>query len=231
MEVRIGIMQPYFFPYIGYWQLIQNVDVFVLYDDVSYIKGGWVNRNKILVNGKEHLITIPLSGASSNRSINQIQTLGSNHKLLKTISQAYCKSPFFSETFPVIEDALLSSEKNLSLFLKQTIEKLCIFQGIATKILFSSELGLDDKLKSQDKIIEICHRLGGSCYVNPIGGSHLYNRDFFKNKNLQLQFMHPFIFEYEQFSADFIPSLSIIDVLMFNSPGKVSKNFHSIGLE
>ena len=119
-------MQPYFFPYIGYWQLIHAVDCFVIYDDVNFIKGGWINRNCILENGKRVFFTLETQGASSNKLINQVLVGENSNILIKTLNQNYQKAPYFQEVNPFLTDILQNSEKNLAKFLSASITILCI---------------------------------------------------------------------------------------------------------
>lgn len=220
--MKVAIMQPYFFPYLGYWQLIEMVDVFVVYDDVNYIKQGYVNRNKILSVTGPQRITLEVLGASSNKNINDIYVGKNRRKLLKTLIQSYRNSPFFETLYPIIEDILLNSEKDLSKFLYYSLDKLSKYMGIQTKIVFSSSIDNDnDKvLRGQDKVIDLCKTLNASDYINAIGGTELYDKKKFLEEGIKLSFLSPDLGEYLQFNNLFQPNLSIIDVLMFNSKNK-----------
>ena len=212
----IAIMQPYFFPYIGYFQLIQAVDLFIIYDDVNYINRGYVNRNSILVNGVAHQITLALSHASQNKPINKIEIDSNANKILKTIEMAYKKSPQFENVFPMLRDVLLTTEKNLAKMLSSSLQVITHYLGLKTKFVLSSTIDKDNTLKSGDKLIEVCRQLGISNYVNSIGGQVLYDKSFFKQRNVDLFFLKTLPFTYKQFNNTFIPNLSIIDLLMFN---------------
>lgn len=214
--MRIAVMQPYFFPYIGYFQLIHAVDAFVVYDDVNYIKGGWINRNRILRDGNTELLSLHTSGASQNKLINQVN-VGNNHrKLLKTIEQRYGKAPRFKSVFPVIDRILNFDEKNLASFLFLQLREICRYLRLEPRWEISSELSKDTSLKGQDKIIDICEVLGSSHYINAIGGKALYEHQAFRDRGIRLSFLESKSTSYRQFSDEFTPSLSIIDVLMFN---------------
>lgn len=215
--MKLAIMQPYFFPYIGYWQLISAVDTFVIYDDVNYVKKGYINRNQILVNNASHLITLELIGASQNKRINEIVVGGNLTKLLKTINLAYKRAPYFHETFPVLEDILMQKEDNLACFIGYSLLKVSEYLGIHTQFTYSSLIKKNNSLKAQDKIIEICKNLQATDYVNTIGGRSLYGRDVFKRNDLGLHFLKPAKIKYMQFKEEFVPNLSIIDILMFNN--------------
>lgn len=140
---KTAIMQPYFFPYIGYWQLINAVDEFLIYDDVNYIKGGWINRNNILLNSQKHLITLPLEGSSSFVHINQIRTVDNkknNEKLLKTIEQAYKKAPYFNDIAPIIQETIFHPSDKITDVIFYSIRRVSEYLGIKTKFILSSSL-------------------------------------------------------------------------------------------
>lgn len=216
-------MQPYLFPYIGYFQLICAVDTFVIYDDVNYIKQGWVNRNHILLDGRRHLITLALEGASSFKLINQITIGGNRGKLIKTISQAYRKSPYYEEGFPVIKQTLEFEDRNLAGFVSNSLRVLAGYLDMKTEFRMSSSIEKDASLKGQDKVLDICRILGAKRYVNAIGGMGLYDAEAFRENGIELCFLKTGNTKYKQFGNDFVPNLSIIDVLMFNSGDAVRK--------
>ena len=216
-------MQPYFFPYIGYWQLIHAVDKFVVYDDVNFIKGGWINRNYILLNQEKHLVTLPLSGISSFTKINEINVIDNiklKTKLLKTIDNAYKKAPYFDCVFPMIEKIILENGA-ISTLIYDSILSLKKYFNLNTEIYLSSDLKIALNEKSVDRVIHIVKSLDGNEYINAIGGQELYSKDKFKAENITLSFLKTNLVKYEQYTADFVPNLSIIDVMMFNSPEQI----------
>jgi len=215
--MTIAIMQPYLFPYIGYWQLINTVDTYVVYDDVNYMKKGYINRNNILVGGKSQLFTLELIGASQNKLINEIRIGGNSEKIIKTIKQSYIKAPYFDKVFPMIENILNNQENNLARFIGYSLEKISNYLEINTKFIYSSDIEKDNNLKAGDKLIAISKILNASQYINAIGGQELYEKDIFKKEGIELNFLETEIIEYKQFKNDFIPYLSIIDMMMFNS--------------
>lgn len=225
-RMKIGIMQPYFFPYIGYWQLINIVDKYVIFDDVNYINRGWINRNRILFDGKPRYFNIMLKGASQNKLINEIEVDNGTKQIarnLMILKQAYGKAPFFQEAFPVIEAILCEEESNLGRFNGLLIRKICIYLEIDTEIIFSSELQKNNSLKGQEKIIDICRNLGATSYYNVIGGKDLYRREKFSQHNIKLYFVCADTIRYKQFDDIFWDNLSIIDVMMFNSREKIQR--------
>lgn len=220
-------MQPYIFPYIGYFQLIQAVDTFTFYDDVNYIKGGWVNRNRILLNGKDSFLTIPCIKASPNKKINEI--LFDNNrpeykKLVKTLSLAYKKAPYYHQAFPLIENILNTPTNQLSVLAAESIKQIANYLNIKATFLTSSLDFPETKgMDKTDRLIALCKRTNAHHYINPIGGIDLYEKDYFKSENIELSFIKPKPIYYRQFNNEFVPWLSIIDVLMFNSVEEIKE--------
>jgi len=215
--VKTAIMQPYFFPYIGYWQLINVVDTFVILDDVNYIKKGYINKNAILISGKPQNIVLEILGASQNKYINEIIHSGNTSKLLKTIQRTYSKAPYFKDVYRLLEKILTNSEKNLAKFLGYQLVYISSYLDLDTNFLYSSEINKNNNLKGQNKLIEISTKLETEQYINAIGGIELYDKVKFQNENITLNFIKNHLVKYKQFSNDFIPNLSIIDIMMFNN--------------
>ena len=213
-------MQPYFMPYIGYFQLINIVDVFVIYDDVNYIKKGWINRNTSLVNENSYQFSVPLQGVSQNKLINEIALSDlSKWKInfLKTIKGSYKKAPFYEDVYPVIEKIINLEESSLAIYIHHSIQQLCNYLRINTQLVKSSEIIKNNDFKGESKIIEICVKLSATDYINAIGGLDLYTKEHFLEEKINLHFIKPEKITYKQFKNEFIPWLSIIDVIMFNS--------------
>ena len=224
--MKLGIMQPYIFPYIGYFQLINAVDKFVIYDDVNFINKGWINRNRILNNGKDSLFTIPLKEASQNKLINEIDVNWDSawkSKFIKTLEQCYKKAPFYLEILPIIEQTLNVDNEPVSKVIEHNLKLICDYLGIKTEIVSSSAIYQNTHLKAQERILDICSQEKANQYINPIGGLELYDKDFFEAKNLKLNFIKSNAIEYTQFKNEFVPWLSMVDVLMFNSKEKIKE--------
>jgi hypothetical protein len=226
-------MQPYFFPYIGYWQLIYAVDKYIIYDDVNFIKGGWINRNNILMNGEAKLVNIQMHNASPNKLINEVE-VSDNYvykgKLLKTLNYCYKKAPFFQDVFPVIENVIKQEEKNLAKYLECSIRQVCEYLSIDTNIVISSDINKSNDLRAQDKVIDICKIVGAHEYINAIGGEKLYSREAFSAYDIQLKFLKIGEVRYPQLNNEFVPNLSIIDVMMFNSLGEIKEILNNFTL-
>ena len=213
-------MQPYFFPYIGYWQLMNAVDVYVVYDDVNFIKNGWINRNRILVNNAPSYYNLQLIDASPNKIINDILVNNDERiikKNIKTIEYSYKKAPFFKDVFPLINNILNCSDIYLHQYLMNSFTQINEYLGIDTKMIFSSDIQKNNSLKGQDKVIEICKVLNGDEYYNAIGGTSLYDKKIFADNGIKLSFLETGNIIYKQYNDTFVSNLSIIDVLMFNS--------------
>lgn len=218
--MKLGIMQPYFFPYIGYWQLINEVDTYVIYDDVNFIKGGWINRNRILVNGNVTYYNIQMKDSSPFKKINEIEVANDDRtkrKMLSTLQMAYKKAPNYNEAYPLLEEIICQDETNLAKYLEFSIRKVCEYLAIDTKIIVSSDIPKNNELKKTDKVIHICKILGASEYINAFGGQDMYDYDTFSENGIELKFLSTNDIRYKQYNNEFEPNLSIIDVLMFNT--------------
>lgn len=225
--MTIAIMQPYLFPYIGYWQLINAVDTFVIYDNIQFSKHGWFHRNNILVNQKKTLFTIPIKQGSDYLDVRD-RYLADNaekqiKKIISQIENSYKKAPYFQVVFPIVQEIFLYHEKNLFEYVLNAVKNISHYLGITTPIIKSSSIQIDHTLKSQEKVISINQVLHATKYVNPIGGTSLYHPDEFRKAGIELKFLITDNINYPQFDNIFETNLSIIDVMMFNSPEKISK--------
>ncbi len=227
--MNIAIMQPYIFPYIGYFQLVRAADHFVFYDDVGYIKGGWINRNHILSQGKAPKFTIPLAQASSFKTICETQVDLSNYpiwskKFIKTLQQSYGKAPEFDLVFSIIEDVLRTPTQSIAEIAENSVRSIADYLQFETEYSCSSmAFNASKGLGRGDRLINIVKELKGDIYLNPSGGEQLYTKEFFEGFNIQLKFLEAHIGQYHQFGKAFVPRLSIIDVLMFNNKEKALK--------
>jgi hypothetical protein len=218
--MRLAIMQPYFFPYIGYFQLIAAADVFVVYDNIKYTKKGWINRNRMLQNGKDVMFSVPLKSDSDSLDVCERELAAdfNRDKLLNQIKGAYRRAPYFAQTLPLVEQIVRHEEPNLFRYLHNSIVKTCEHLEIKTEIKLSSDIAIDHTLQSQDKVLALCAATGASTYVNAIGGMELYSKISFQEKGIDLKFIKTLPYEYMQLGDEFVPWLSIIDVMMFNPP-------------
>lgn len=223
--MRLAIMQPYFLPYIGYFQLMAAVDKFVVYDDVNYINKGWINRNQILLNRQPYMFTIPLKEASQNKKINEISLTSDDKwrdKMLRTFGQSYKRAPMFNDVFPLVESIVSYPESNLATFIHHSLTQLCSYMNLKTVIVPSSTVYGNQHLKAQERIIDICIRENATVYVNAPNGKSLYDASVFSAENIELKFLEPSSVRYEQYpEVDFVPYLSIVDVLMFNDRERI----------
>lgn len=219
--MKIAIMQPYFLPYIGYFQLICAVDEFVVYDNIEFTKKGWINRNRILVNGRDAYITLPLKRDSDYLDVRDrflAESWAQEKKtMLNKIAGAYRKAPQFTLIYPLIEKIVLFEENNLFKFILHSLELTKEYLQISTPFIVTSTIPVDHGLKSEKRVMAICKARKADMYFNPIGGTQLYSKADFKNEELDLHFLKSNDFIYKQFDHDFVPWLSIIDVMMFNS--------------
>jgi WbqC-like protein family len=224
--MTLGIMQPYLFPYLGYFQLVSTVDKFVIYDDVSYIKQGWINRNQVLLHGRPHLFSVPLSRASSNVDIRNTSVCLSEYprwrdKFHKTIALAYSAAPRYEAVRLLLASVVDTIPTTIGELAGRSVLAVCEFVGIRTRIELTSTVYGNSHLHSQNRVLDICARENADRYVNPSGGHELYSRDAFGTRGIDLKFLRSRPTPYQQFYPPFVPGLSIIDILMFNSPDQV----------
>lgn len=225
--MKTAIMQPYLFPYVGYFQLVYDVDNFVFFDDVNYIKRGWINRNQILINGQSNFFSVPVVKASQNKLIFQTE-INLDKKWIKkfysTLEFNYGKAPFFDETFKLIKNILFKEHKTISDLASFSIEEVSKYLELSTVFEKSSISYKETKgMEKADRLIEITKKSGAKKYINLSGGKALYEKEYFLKKGIELYFIENKITPYKQYKNYFVRGLSIIDVLMFNPKDDVIK--------
>ncbi|WP_394695520.1 WbqC family protein [Pseudoxanthomonas japonensis] len=216
---RLAIMQPYFFPYIGYFQLVAAVDRFVFYDDVAFMKQGWINRNRLLLSGRPSWFTLPVSGASSNRKINELSVQPGDvwrRKMLASVRQSYGRAPYFEQAYGLLAGILLSDECSLSALARRSVVDLSRYMGLETEFVVSSGRYGNEGMQGAERVLDICRRERATEYHNLPGGKALYSVEQFAAAGVELCFVEPNPMEYMQMEAPFKPFLSMLDVLMFN---------------
>lgn len=229
--MKLGIMQPYFMPYIGYFQLMKAVDKYVVYDDVNYIKGGWANRNHILINGEKEMFTVTLQKASQNKLFNEIVIGDDFKKLMKTLQMNYSRAINFDQTMVLMERIISFPNKQLAVFIANSFREILSYLSVETEILMSSEIPKDNSLRGKDKIIQICEILGADTYYNAVGGKNLYDQEEFREHGITLNFVDSLPQVYSQLhTREFVSGLSMVDVLMNNTKNEVNRLLDSFQL-
>lgn len=233
--MKIAIMQPYFMPYIGYFQLINTVDKFILYDDVTFIKQGWINRNQILINNQANMFSVPLANASSHTLIKDVLVSTSRYEkwkksFLSSIMFSYKKAKNYEQVKILIESVLFEQPESVSEFAIKSIVEVSKYLDITTEFAVCSESYSNTHLSGQDRVLDICKQEGATTYINPIGGIDLYSESVFLAQNIDLFFIKTQNVLYKQYSTEFVPFLSIIDVLMFNDKEHVLDMLYSFEL-
>lgn len=234
--MKIAIMQPYIFPYISYFQLINAVDTFVFYDDVNFIKKGFINKNNLLLNNEKQRFTIPCKAVSQNKKINEIEVDGSSNtlvKLEKSIAINYKKAPFFDTVMPLLKDFFeeVLTYKSIAEMAMESTQLVAGYLELSTKFEISSKCYADTvHLKKADRLISISSLAKAKTYINAIGGQELYTKEQFNEQSLELLFLQSNAINYLQFSTKFVPWLSIIDVMMFNDKETIHKFLNSYTL-
>ncbi|MCZ4694014.1 hypothetical protein DWB61_03075 [Ancylomarina euxinus] len=231
--MKLAIMQPYFFPYLGYIQLVNLVDKFVFYDDVNFIKNGWIARNRIISNTNSlQYFGVNLTQASQNKLINEIKIGNDSTRKLKTIKHVYSRAPFFNDVYPLIEACLNDPVKTIAEMSANSVVKVADYLGIETEFEFSSKCYANSiDFGRSERIVAICKQEKASTYINSIGGVELYSKDYFKKFGINLQFLDANRVTYNQFNKPFESNLSIIDVLMFNSLDRVKEYLNFFDLK
>lgn len=215
----ISANQPYFIPYFPYWQLIHAADLFLMGDDYSFIKHGWVNRNRILFNGKVIFIRINLSGMRHGVLINKAKMMEPDVKrMFKILYEAYHNERYYEEGRALMERIMNYPERNLARFLEHSIREVCAYLGITTPLSTTSNLEGNSAFKREKRIYDFCHRLGADHYVNAVSGAEIYNARDFEENGIKLSFIHSHVAEHHPDDITFSNGLSIIDAIMRHSP-------------
>lgn len=232
---KAAIMQPYIFPYLGYFHLIEASDTFIFYDDVNYIKRGWINRNRIGLNNKAHRFTLPIKKASQNVLIKDTRVnldKSWQKSFFSTLTQAYRTAPHFDATVALIEGTFIDQEENtISSLAIRSIEHVYRYLEIKPNFIKSSVFSPETRgLERSERLIQITKKLGYNSYINLLGGKELYTKEYFRHHGINLNFIKSLDHSYKQHSDIFIPALSIIDILMFNDKEATKHLFHNFTL-
>jgi hypothetical protein len=222
----LGIMQPYFFPYLGYFQLIASVDAFIVYDQIEYTKKGWINRNQFLLNGKPELFTISLKDGPDTASVadREISATFRKDKLLNRIREAYRKAPQFEPGYALFERCVLNPEPNLFRYIYYSINEVCAHLGLRTQIIVSSSVETTPPTpKGKERVLALCKMMGADVYINSPGGRLLYDKEDFLTHGVQLRFLQPELSRYRQWGGEFVAGLSVLDALMFAPAEQVTR--------
>lgn len=226
--MKVGIMQPYFFPYIGYFSLINSVDKFILLEDVQFIKRGWIERNRILSQNSEwNYIKVPLKKHSQNILICDIKIKNDDNWKEKILSQLvhYKKNAkYYFKTIELVKECLSIQTDSITELNKHILVKICNYLDIKTDIIiFDSKNTPIIKPNSPDEwALNICLSLGNiHTYMNPEGGKIFFDIQKYKSKNIDIKFIKQNLKSYDQSKVEFIEGLSIIDLLMFNSKEEI----------
>jgi hypothetical protein len=227
--MQVGIMQPYFLPYIGYFQLIANCEKFVVYDDIEYTKRGWINRNRILAAGSARTITLPLRRDSDYRDVRdrEIAPDFDAKDMLALLQESYRRAPFWGNYQELLESILHCPSRNLFDYVANAIMRIMECLDIRTEVVVSSSLGIDRALRGEERVLATCAALGATEYVNPIGGLDLYSASAFADRGMDLSFLRSRLTPYAQFSFPYVEALSIVDTMMFVAPDELDSRVRS----
>ena len=234
--MRLAIMQPYFFPYIGYFSLIKNTDYFIFFDTPQYIRKGWINRNRILgMDGKDVYFTVPVEKAHRETAIKDIKISQSDWKQKFTgqLSIYKKRAPYYAAVMGLIEDVISCDTMYIAELAIESIKKTCMYLDIVLEYEIFSEMHMScPEVKEADEwALYITKKLGYQTYVNPPGGETFFNADKYKQHNIELQYLIQELKPYNQRNRSFIPKLSMIDVMMFCSPEEIKKMMNDYTLK
>ncbi len=224
--MTICIMQPYFFPYLGYYQLVSNTNIFIFYNDVNFVERGWINRNYILMNKQKGLITIPLKKASSNKKINEIEILSDKkifNKILRTIELNYSSAPNFKQGFVILKEIFDKGSNTIDQLAITSIDSVFKYLDLPFDYELSSNIDYDRTSTKVDKIVEISKNYNVDTIYFPPGSTSLYSDRDFSRRGLKSKVIHPVFKEYSQRlpNDQFIPGLSMLDLIMNNDKNKL----------
>lgn len=227
--MKLGIMQPYFFPYIGYFQLINYADKWVVFDVVQFIRHGWINRNRILKPSEGwQYITVPLKKYRRETPIKDILISGETDwqdRIFRQLEHYKKKAPYYSQVLDYLEDCFSSKDTNILDLNIISLKKTCKYLGIKFDYSVFSEMNLEIDPVSHpgEWALKISEALNASEYVNPPGGREIFNKKQFEEANIDLNFLEVNLKEYNQRRSTFEDGLSMIDVMMFNSPEEINE--------
>lgn len=228
--MKIGIMQPYFFPYIGYFSLIKHTDLFILFDTVQFIRHGWIERNRILKpNTSWQYISVPLMSHSRETLIKDIiinNNIDWKNKIFRQLLHYKKYSLYYEDVIKLMEECLDTKTDSIVELNNSVVLGICKYLGITKEIHVFSRMNMNiEKANAPDEwALNICKRIGNvKQYWNPIGGIDFFDREKYEKNGISLFFQKINIFPYKQKleNSCFEPGLSIIDVMMFNSPEKI----------
>lgn len=223
--MKLALMQPYLFPYLGYFQLVAAVDRFVFYDDVNYIKNGWINRNRVCDDdGTPRWLTVPLRDASPFEPIATVRTQPAaawRRKLLESLRHRYRRAPHYAAVAALVEDVFAGDDPLIADLARASVVRCAEYIGLQTAFVASSNGYGNSAMKGSERVLDICRRESAGEYWNLPGGRTLYDTAAFAGQGIGLRFVEPRLPAYAQGRHDFVAGLSIIDVLMHNAPEAV----------
>jgi len=235
--MKIGIMQPYFFPYLGYFSLIKYTDQFILLDVVQFIRHGWIERNRILKSGQEgwNYIRISLIRHEREATIKDIlirEDENWRELIFRQLEHYKKKAPFYEKTIDFLQGCFKVTFVSIAELDAFLLEQVCQYLGISKKItLFSKmNLNIEEVKEPDDWALNICIALHATEYINPAGGMEIFDKNKYSKKNVTIKFLKNKLIPYNQFRIKFESGLSIIDALMFNSPESVNQMLDEIQL-
>jgi predicted CopG family antitoxin len=184
----VSVMQPYFFPYFGVFELIKKSNIHVILDNVGFRKKGFINRNYLIYDGARYDFNLRINKISQNKKIKDHTIFDNSENFLKLFSMLDLEKTYKSDITEILKDA---KDKSVSDVLSKLLERTMKELDIKTSILYASNMNLDDQNVAQDRILDICENLKATSYINLPGGRKLYNQFDFRKKSINLDFLQP----------------------------------------
>lgn len=219
--MKLAIMQPYLFPYLGYFQLLNAVDRFVLLDDAAHIRRGWVNRNALAGRDARQPFVFPVAYAPRDAAILDVrlhEPEQAARRFMRTLAHLYGQAPFYGPVSELISGILSGGEERLALVIRHSLERIAAYLGIATPIVSAAERHGEIRSRGARRILDICRAEGATTYLNPEGGTELYDPAPFAEAGIALRFLHHRPLPYDRRGGVFLERLSIVDAMMYNAP-------------
>jgi len=232
--MKVAIMQPYFMPYIGYFQLINAVDEFIIFDTPQFIRHGWIERNNILkLDGESSYIKVPLVKQSRDTSIKDMIINNSTNwqkKILAQITHYKKKAPYYNDVLTLLDTIFKEQTESIVDLNYKSLKLICNYLDITTPIKIWSEMNLEiEEVNAPDEwALNICKKINATTYINPIGGLSFFDTKKYLTSNIDIKFIKSKEILYNQFDNNFTPWLSIIDILMFNSKNNIKNMLEQV---
>jgi hypothetical protein len=225
----VAIMQPFFFPYLGYFSLMKHTDNWIVFDDIRYSNQAWGNRNRILKHPEGWAwINVPVKDHKRETFYSNIliqNEINWKRKIINQFEYYKIHAPFYKDVLKIIQEVFSEDFSHLVDLNIHAMKKVCEYLKIDFKYTKFSEmnLGINSVQHPGQWALEICKAIKSTNYVNPCEGHPIYDKKEYDDAGISLQFIINRVSPYDQKRAEFEARLSIIDVMMWNSVERVNE--------